>query len=406
MVKPLEGIRVIDFTLGQHGPAGTAMLGDMGAEVIHIEPPEGDFTRGFLKISGLPASLSGGRNFYFETNNRNKKSVTLDLKKEKAREIVYRLVEKSDIFVTNFLRPAVARLGLDYESLSQRNPKLIYAVASAWGPSGPDADIPGLDYAAQGRSGFMFTVGESHAPPSLATAGLADQTGAIILAYGIMTALVARERFGIGQMVNTSLLGSMMHLEALNVSSQLLLGSVLPRQDRATVNNPLWNHYECGDGKWIAIAMLQADRYWPYLVKAMGLQELEKDPRFENYEKRTENSRELVSIFDRTFATKSRDEWVEILSKSEGHLICGPIKTIDESVQDVQVLANDYVVEFDHPVWGRIKAPGFPVRLSKTPASIDRSAPELGEHTEMILTETLAYTWDEVSEFKAQGVIA
>ncbi len=175
----LSGMRVIDFTLGQHGPVATAMLGDMGAEVIHVEPPEGDVTRGFLKMSGLSVIFPGGRNFYFETNNRNKKSLVLDLKKEKAREIIYRLVEKSDIFVTNFLKPAVEKLGMGYGTLSKYNSKLIYAAANAWGPKGPDADNPGLDYGGQARSGFMFAVGHPDSPPFIATGGLADQMGSV-----------------------------------------------------------------------------------------------------------------------------------------------------------------------------------------------------------------------------------
>jgi len=405
MNRILEGIRVIDFTIGHHGPMATAMLGDLGAEVIKVEPPEGEAMRVLYQISGISSRLPGGRNFVFENCNRNKKSLAVDLKSEKGKEIMYRLVDKSDIFATNYLSKAVAQLGLDYETLRRRNPKIIYAGANAWGPLGPDADKPGWDYAGMARSGFMYGFGAPDGPPQKATGGIADQISAIILAYGLLVAIVARERLGIGQKVNTSMLGSMMALQELNVAGRLMVGSELLRLDRKKMPTPLYNHYECADGKWLVLAMLQSERYWPYLVKAMGLPELEKDPRFDSAEKREENCVELVSIFDSVFASKNRDEWIKIFNESEEELIYTELNPMSEVVNDEQVLTNGYVMDFDHPVLGQIRVPGFPVALSETPLRRELPAPDFAEHTEQILTETLDYTWEEVSELKIQKVI-
>src|SRR5712691_4680100 len=211
MNRPLDGVRILDWTIWQQGPVATMMLGDLGAEVIKLEERVGgDPGRGVMSVAGVLIGTSEGHNFYFEANNRHKKSLTLDLKKPEAKEIVYKLVEKSDVFAQNFRKGVAARLGLDYQTLSQYNPKLIYASASGYGPEGPDSGEPSFDYMGLARSGIMNAVGEPDMDPQSITGGIADQMGAIMLAYGVMTALVVRERYGIGQEVDTSHLGSMM----------------------------------------------------------------------------------------------------------------------------------------------------------------------------------------------------
>jgi len=245
MPMPLEGVRVVDWTIWQQGPVSTMMLGDLGAEVIKIEDRvSGDPGRGVMSIGGTMTGVSGQRNYYFEVNNRHKKSLTLDLKRPEAKEIVYKLIEKSDVFVQNFRKGVAARLGLDYQALSQYNPKLIYASASGYGPEGPDSGEPSFDYMGLARSGIMNAVGEPDMDPQNITGGIADQMGAIMLAYGIMTALFTRERFGIGQEVDTSHLGSMMALQGLNLACRLTLGKEFRRSYRAKAPNPLWNHYK------------------------------------------------------------------------------------------------------------------------------------------------------------------
>ena len=260
MAMPLDGIRVIDWTIWQQGPVASAMLGDLGAEVIKIEEREtGDPGRGILSASGV--DLSGRPNFYFEANNRNKKGITLDLRKPEAVEIVHRLAEKSDVFVQNCRQGVADRLGLGYEALRERNPKLIYANASGYGPEGPDSGEPSFDVVGLARSGIMLAAGEPDMPPLAIAGGVADQMGAIMLAYGVLAALIARERHGVGQVVDASHLGSMAMLQGLSLSAQLMMGFALPRQPRSRAGNPLWNHYRCADDKWIAVAMLQPDRY-------------------------------------------------------------------------------------------------------------------------------------------------
>lgn len=404
MTLPLEGIRILDWTIFQQGPVATMMLGDLGAEVIKLEERVGgDPGRGVMQIAG---SQTGGnkRNYYFEANNRHKKSLTLDLKKPQAREIVYKLVEQSDVFVQNFRKGVAAKLGLDYQTLSRYNPKLIYASATGYGPQGPDSGEPSFDYMGLARSGIMNAVGEPDMEPQNITGGIADQMGAIILAHGIVVALLARERLGVGQEVNTSHLGSMMALQGLNLACRLTLGKEFKRFYRTQAVNPLWNHYKCQDGKWICFAMPQADRYWSDFCKALGIQELEKDIRFATMKIRGKNCEELISILDRIFAAKPRDEWMPIL-KAGGDFIYTIVNSINDLPDDPQMVMNDYVVDYDHPAWGPIKVVGHPVILSKTPANPKAPAPEFGEHTEQILVDTLGYSWEEVAKLKEAEVI-
>jgi crotonobetainyl-CoA:carnitine CoA-transferase CaiB-like acyl-CoA transferase len=405
MTKPLEGYRILDWTIWQQGPVATMMLADLGAEVIKIEERVGgDPGRGVMSIAGSTTGGEGKRNYYFEANNRHKKSIALDLKKPEGREIVYRLAEKSDVFVQNFRKGVAAKLGLDYPTLSRYNPKLIYASATGYGPKGPDAGEPSFDYMGLARSGIMMAVGEPDMDPQNITGGIADQMGAIMLAHGIVVALLARERHGIGQEVDTSHLGSMMALQGLNLACRLTLGKEFKRFYRTKAVNPLWNHYKCQDGKWICLAMPQADRYWSDFCKALGIQELEHDPRFANMKVRGKNAEALIAILDTVFASKPRDEWMRIL-KAGGDFIYTIVNSVNDLPDDPQMLANEYVVDYDHPAWGPIKVVGSPLILSKTPADPRGAAPEFGEHTEQVLIDLLGYSWDEVARLKEAQVI-
>jgi CoA:oxalate CoA-transferase len=400
MDAPLKGIRVIDWTIWQQGPVATAMLADMGAEVIKIEEREkGDPGRGVFAIGGAEST----RNFYFEANNRHKQSLTLDLSKPGAREIVYKLVAKSDVFVQNFRKGVADRLGLGYKDLSTHNPKLVYASSSGYGPFGPDSGEPSFDYLAQARSGIMYTGPADIKDPIYLTGGIADQMGAIMLAYGVTMALVARERYGVGQEVNASHLGSMIALQGLNVASRTFLGHEFKRNAREESFNPLWNHYKCADEKWICLGMIQ-DRYWKDFCNAVGIPELIDDARFNNMRARGKNRRELIAILDKVFATKPRDEWMRIM-KHGGDFIYTVVNSINDLPTDPQVLANEYVVDYEHPQLGKMQVVGVPVTLSQTPGNPRGRAPELGENTEMILTEMLGYSWDDVAKFRETGII-
>jgi len=403
MPMPLEGMRVIDWTIWQQGPVCSAMLGDLGAEVIKIEERErGDPGRSMTKIGGV--DLKDRPNFYFEATNRNKKSITLDLKRPAAREIVYQLVAKSDVFVQNFRLGVAARLGLDYATLRRHNPRLIYASASGYGPEGPDAGEPSFDQLGLARSGIMLAAGEPDMPPLAIVGGIADQMGAIMLAYGVLAALVARERFGVGQEVDASHLGSMMTLQGLNVAARLMMGFAIPRMPRTAAANPLWNHYRCADGRWICLGMLQPDRYWADFCRALGRPELAQDERFCNLRVRAANAGAAIEILDEIFASKPRDEWMQRL-RAGGDFIFTGVNSIDDLPADPQVLANDYIVDFEHPQFGKTQVLGIPVRLRETPGSVRLPAPEFGQHTEEILRQLLGYSWEEIAALKDQELI-
>ena len=403
MPMPLDGVRIIDWTIWQQGPVASVMLADLGADVIKVEERVGgDPGRGMLKLSGV--DLKDRPNFYFEANNRNKKSIAIDLKKPAGREIIYQLAAKSDVFVQNFRQGVAARLGLDAASLRKHNPKLIYASASGYGPEGPESGEPSFDYMAQARSGIMLAAGEPDMPPLALAGGLADQMGAIMLAYGVLAAIIARDRFGIAQDVDASHLGSMTWLQGLSVAARLMMGFAIPRQSRAYTVNPLWNHYRCGDGKWIALGMIQPDRYWADLCRALGRPELAADPRFVDLRVRGGNAGECIAILDEIFASQPREHWLAVL-RDGGDFIYTVVNSVDEIPDDPQVTINHYVEDFQHPTFGPTRVVGVPIRLSETPGSIRTPAPEFGQHTEEILTEMLGYSWDDVGRLREQEVI-
>jgi crotonobetainyl-CoA:carnitine CoA-transferase CaiB-like acyl-CoA transferase len=380
------------------------MLADLGAEVIKIEERErGDPGRGITAVAGS-ATVKKSRNYYFEANNKHKKSITLDLKRPEAREIVYRLAARSDVFVQNFRKGVAKRLGLGYADLAAHNPKLIYASASGYGPEGPDSGEPSFDYLGQARSGIMNALGTGSTEPTYVYGGIADQMGAIMLAYGVLAALFARERTGIGQEVDASHLGSMMALQGLNVAARTIMGKEFPRNTRANAYNPLWNHYRCADNKWIALAMLQPDRYWKDFCEVLGKPELIEDPRFAESRTRGKNAAELIAIFDGIFATRPRDEWMRTL-KGRGDFIYTVVNSVSDLPDDPQVRANGYVVDHEHHELGALTLLGMPVKLSATPGEPRGHAPELGEHTEALLTEMLGYSWDDVARLREANVI-
>src|SRR4030095_9539445 len=278
---------------------------------------------------------TSGPNFYFEANNRHKKSLTVDLKKPQALEIIYKLAAKSDVFVQSLRKGVADKLGIGYEALKKHNPKLIYASATGYGPFGPDSAEPSFDYMGLARSGVITSAGEPDMDPLAITGGIADQMGAIMMSYGILAALIARDKYGVGQQVDCSHLGSMTALQGLNVSCKAILGKEFKRMPRAAAPSPLWNHYVCGDGKWICLAMAQQDRYWPAFCEVLGIEQVLKDARFETMAKRAENAKDLVPILDKAFATKPRDYWMKAL-KEGGDFIYTVVNSIDDLMRDEQ----------------------------------------------------------------------
>ncbi|MEE9199277.1 MAG: CoA transferase [Dehalococcoidia bacterium] len=403
MDMALEGIRVLDMTVWHHGPGGAALLADMGAEVIKIEERlSGDPGRHSMSLGGLANPL--GISYYFENNNRGKKSLAIDLKKERGLEVMYRLVEGSDVFLSNFRRHSLKRMGLGYDELKRHNPTLIYAHGSGQGPEGPHSRRPSNDIIAQFWGGFI-SYGSAEGPIAV-WSDLADRSGAVMLAYGTALALLARERTGVAQEVNTSLLGGQIYLGALNLQRYLFEGRAPSPLEGDGDNhlNPFYHIYRDVDGKWLCLGCSGTDEEWRSLCRALGLGDLEGDPRFDTQEKRTgQNGRILADILGGKFAERPISRWKGALDSSS--LTWAPLRDYQEVIRDPHVLENEFVVDVPHPVAGTLKMVGPPVRLGKTPGAVRTSAPDLGQHTEEVLTEICGYSWEDVAELKAQEVI-
>ncbi len=403
MERPLEGIRVLDCGIYHAGPGGLAILGDLGAEVIKIEEPgRGDPIRMVDRIGRIPLEIPGGRTLFCEGANRNKKSVTVNLKTKKGQEIVHRLVGRSDVFMTNVRQEAVEAMNIGYPVLRNLNPRLIYASVSAFGPKGPDRNRGGFDYQGQARAGLMYSMGEVDTPPMVCQFGIIDQATAIMVSHEIITALYMRERKGIGQEVHVSILGSATFLLYFNILIANLGGFEVPRHRRST-EHPMRNYYQCGDGHWLMMTLTPPERHWGPLCEALGHPELEDDPRFNTDDKRLENAQQLVALFDGLFATRPRDEWLEIFSKHD--LFCCGVNSVTALAKDPQITENGYLIDFDHPTAGKVKIPGYPIHFSESWARTTSAAPDLGEHTEEVLLGLGGYTEEEFSQLKAEGVI-
>jgi crotonobetainyl-CoA:carnitine CoA-transferase CaiB-like acyl-CoA transferase len=398
---PLNGVKVVEMTMFQQGPVAGMRLGDLGADVIKIEAKSGDPARGFMKIIGAMSGLEGN-NYYFEHTNRNKRSLVLDLKSEKGKEVFLKLIDTADVFLNNMSIEAPIDLGIGPEDLLARNPRLIYAQASGWGRKGPDAHNLSFDYTGIARAGLMMSCGERNTPPAQILPGMGDEIGGLMCAWGVTAALYAREKTGKGQMVDTSLMGSLIAMLGLLMAAPAMLGKEFPREIRAAGGNPLYNHYRCQDDKWIVVAHLDPNRYWAKICKATGIEELQDDPKFNSVEARGQNARELVAIFDKRFATKIRDEWMKIL-KEEG-CIYTPVQSPLEVSNDPQALANNYFIDAQHPDWGKIKMVGFPWDFSETPAQWRRKAPDFGQHSEEVLLE-IGYSKDDIGRLKGEDII-
>lgn len=404
---PLQGIRVVECAGYLSAPTACYMLGDLGAEIIKIEDRvKGDPSRGTSAVFGSSMMLPNGENILFETANRNKKSLTLDLKKEKGRELLYELVSNSEVFCTNFTSRAIEKLRIDYETLKKYNPKLIYGLATGYGLEGPESSRRAFDSVAQARSGIMYALGgEPDAPPAQIGGPVFDQITGTLLVYGILAAMVARDKQGVGQKVDVSLLGAGIHLQAYNLNTALLRGRQIPRPSRRSLKNPLANHFECADGEWLLLSEPQADRFWPAFCNALGIRHLEKDEKYADAASRRENFRELLDIIEKVFITKTRQEWMKILDEKGEGLAYSPVLKPTDLANDEQALANGYITEIDHPSLGPIKMVGNPVRFEGTPVKVDGYSPCFGQNTEEVLLDVCGYDWDKIQQLKDEEVI-
>lgn len=406
MTAALSGIRVLDLTVWQQGPMTAAMLADWGADVIKIEGPDSpDPGRSLPRYE----AKGGGVNAYFETHNRNKRGIVLDLKSEAGLQAFYRLVHGADVFIQNF-RPGVAeRRKIDYETLHEMNPRLVYCQASGFGLNGPDAARPALDPLAQARGGLMSVTGEPDQPPTRTFTGFADQVSAFVLAYGVMVALFHRERTGEGQKVDGSLLQSVIGAQAFNITSYMMsgmyAGAPIPRLPRG-MTVPIWNHYRCKDNRWIMLAMSQLGRHWSIVREVLHEATGEwVEPDTISVDWIRQHAGELVALIkrmDELFMQHTAAYWLDAFKRHD--CLVEIAQNYEEVAKDPQVIANAMVTTFEHPSYGELPIVSPVVNLSATPGSIRTPAPEYGQHTEEVLLEA-GYTWDEIAALRDQGAI-
>jgi len=398
---PLEGIKVVEYGVFHAGPGASSILGDLGADVVKIESGLGDPERNWARLGRIDMVLPSGDSIFFQISNRNKKGIYLDIEKDKGREILHRLVKEADVFLTNLRKSTKTKLGIDYKSLRPVNPQIIHANVSGYGPEGPMKDLGAFDPLGQARSGLMYVTGAPD--PVLLHGGVMDQATAIATSHAILTALLVRERLGMGQEVHVSLYGTGLWLMYPNImlSNVLSIGPKDISPNRYD-HSPLRNLFRCKDEKWIMVTHHPEEKYWPLFCKATGQTPLLADPRFKDNSGRKAHCAELVAIFDKVFATKTQDEWVEILLK-EKLMVCA-VLNINEIQDDPQARVNGYVVDFKDRLLGDVAIPGYPIHFSANRAGTRSFAPTLGEHTDLVMHQ-IGYTDKEIHELKKEGVI-
>lgn len=394
-MQALDGIKVLDLTRTLAGPFCTMMLGDMGADVIKVERlGKGDETREFTppKWDGVSA--------YYLASNRNKRSITLDIKSEEGRQIIYKLAKESDVFIENFRTGTMEKLGLGYEKLKEINPRIIYCSISGFGRTGPEKNRAGYDLLLQGYGGLMSVTGEQGGPPVKAGMSIVDLTLGIFASYGILTAIIARGKTGKGQFIDASLLDGQVALLNFLVTSYFATGQPAGRMGSA---HPTIVPYQAFQAKDMDIILAVPNNgLWEKCCHAMEWVDLLFDPLFKTNEDRVSHRTEIVSIIsERLSVLESRDIFERL---DAAGVPCGPIHTIDQVVNHPQVLAREMILDVEHPLVKNLKMAGFPIKLSDTPASLRRHPPLLGEHTDEILGE-LGFLPDEIKELKVKHIV-
>jgi formyl-CoA transferase len=392
MSGPLAGIRVLDCTIALAGPFCSLTLADLGADVIKIESPDPE-ARG---NSGLAAYK--GESGHFLIANRNKRGLTVDLKSDRGREVFYRLVESADVLVQNFRPGVMKRLGCDYGTLSAINPRLVYCSISGFGEGSPYAELAGFDLIAQGMSGLMSVTGDPNCgEPVKVGTPVCDLGTGMYGALGIISALYHRTISGRGQQVEATLLDTPISWLTWRAAEYWGTGEVPEAQGSGRGS---YKAFRCQDGRWVNIG--PSNRLWPVTCQTLGVPELIDDPRFKSPALRTQNNAELSAALQVAFLTRAADDWIAEFQAAG--VPVGPIKTVAEVLDtDPHVKAREMVVEVDHPVIGRMKTLGIPVKLSETPGKVTRAAPTLGQHTDEILIE-LGYSSGEIAELHADRV--
>jgi|FaiFalDrversion2_1042247.scaffolds.fasta_scaffold00426_4 CoA:oxalate CoA-transferase len=397
MSGPLAGLRVLDLTWVLAGPFASMTLCDLGADVIKVErPPYGDVAR-------TTAPYIEDESVYFFSVNRGKRSICLDLKHPSGRDLFLRLVEKVDVVMENFTPGTMERLGLGYDVLSQRNPRLIYAATSGFGQTGPYRHKPALDIIVQGMGGIMSITGEPGGRPVRPGISLGDIAAGLYTVIGILAALQERERSGRGQLLDVSMLDCQIALLENAFVRYFATGQVPgPLGTRHPSTTP-FQAFPTRDG-WIVIALSWGvENQWELLLAALGLPELIDDPRFETPSLRTQNHAQLEPILSQAFRQKTTREWLAELEPLG--IPCGPLNDIAQAAADPQVQARQMLVEVEHPKGFRLKVANTPVKLSRTPGGVQGPPPAIGQHTDQVLRELLGLSDDDIAALRQQGAI-
>jgi len=392
---PLQGIRIIDLSQMLAGPSGSMLMGDLGAEIIKVEPPQGDETR------TTPPYFYGADSAYFWSINRNKKSLVIDLKTPEGKEIFYELVAHSDVVYDNFRPGVLERLKIDYENLKPHNPRIICCSISTFGYTGPYRDRPGYDLVVQAMSGGMSITGEPGGSPVRAGLPVGDLVGGLLAVHGILAAYIARQRTGQGQRLEVSLLDGQVYLLTYVGQYFFHSGKIPGPIGSSHQSLVLYQALKTKDIQIVVVA--HQDHHFQRFCEAIGKPAWAKDPRFATRVARLENKSVLIPMIENHLQTGNGDEWLEKIHKAG--VPAGPINTLDRVLTDPQVLARGMIVEIDGPEEGKIKTIGNPLKMEKTPIKTFSRPPRLGEHTREVLSNILGYSLEKIGDLSEKGII-
>ncbi len=393
----LDGVRVVDLTRILAGPYCTMLLGDLGADVIKVEVPgRGDDTRQWG-----PPFTAGGESAYFLAANRNKRSLTLNLKSERGRLILKKLIRQADVLIENFRMGTLEKWGLDYEQLIELKPDLIYCTVTGYGYTGPYRDRPGYDFIVQALGGFMSVTGPEDGEPFRAGIAIADLASGIYACNAVLASLYARERTGAGQRIDISLLDCQVALMSYVASNYLVSGDPPRRFGNAHPNIVPYQVFEAADGYFAFAA--GNDNQWEKFCRSVDREAWLADERFATNPTRLENRSELVRLLNELFSTRSVEHWIQ-LCESVG-LPAGPINTMDAVLSDPQVLARELVVDVPHPTEGSVPLLRSPLNIPTAPSEVRYPPPTLGQHTDQILSELLSFDSAEIQALREAGVV-